>query len=213
MEIQLDINSAVQPIVRESKKIRRLKNTTNTIKQKIDVSMNGFILTIEGYFTYIGNITITEAKDLLQRVKIVIPELEKIKTLLEYVSYYNDNNLQEKAQYCVDVNLKLEKLLLLYLKNNLNANVMIDTITINSRNYVLSTPLNCNLTQEEDYFVVYNELLDIIGTGQSVADAEQSFYEEFDFLYQWLNNSPDKELSKRLIGIKNTINEITKIAA
>lgn len=213
MEIQLDINSAVQPIVRESKKIRRLKNTTHTIKQKIDVGMNGFILTIEGYFNYIGNITVTEAKDLLTRVKIVIPELDKIKTLLEYVSYYNDNNLKEKTQYCVDINLKLENQLLLYLRNNLNENVMIDTITLKSATYNFATPLTCNLTQEEDYFVIHNESLDIIGTGESVLDAEKSFYEEFDHTYRWLNECDNKELSNRLIAIKERINEITKIPA
>ena len=81
---------------------------------------------------------------------------------------------------------------------------------VNNKQYVLNYPLRCLFEKEDNYYVINNEQLDIIGTGMIPEDAEINFNEEFDFLYNRLNTLEDSNLSNRLIRIKGIINNIVK---
>jgi hypothetical protein len=85
-----------------------------------------------------------------------------------------------------------------------------EIININKKQYILNFPLRCLFEKEDDYYVINNEQLDIIGTGLTQDDAEQNFNEEFDYLYNRLNSLQDNQLNKRLLRIKNVLNSFVK---
>lgn len=78
-----------------------------------------------------------------------------------------------------------------------------DIIVSDTRNYMLKYPLRCLFEKEDDYFIIQSEMLGIIGTGLTEDDAENSFAEEFDFIYNRLNTLDDNSLTNhnRLIRI------------
>ena len=81
--------------------------------------------------------------------------------------------------------------------------VCTDIIVSDTRNYMLKYPLRCLFEKEDDYFIIQSEMLGIIGTGLTEDDAENSFAEEFDFIYNRLNTLDDNSLTNhnRLIRI------------
>jgi hypothetical protein len=81
-----------------------------------------------------------------------------------------------------------------------------EIINVNDKQYILNFPLRCLFEKEEDYFVIKNELLDLIGTGETQDDAELNFNEEFDFLYQRLLSLNESEISQRLINVLTVFN-------
>lgn len=85
-----------------------------------------------------------------------------------------------------------------------------EIINVNKKQYILNFPLRCLFEKEDDYYVINNEQLDIIGTGETQDDAEQNFNEEFDYLYNRLNSLKDSQLNKRLLRIKNVLNSFVK---
>ncbi|RIV72544.1 hypothetical protein [Flagellimonas aequoris] len=85
-----------------------------------------------------------------------------------------------------------------------------EIINVNKKQYILNFPLRCLFEKEEDYYVINNEQLDIIGTGETQDDAEKNFNEEFDYLYNRLNSLNDNQLNKRLLRIKNVLNSFVK---
>tara|TARA_R110002074_G_scaffold237498_2_gene409462 strand:+ start:90 stop:1010 length:921 start_codon:yes stop_codon:yes gene_type:complete len=85
-----------------------------------------------------------------------------------------------------------------------------EIINVNRKQYILNFPLRCLFAKEEDYYVINNEQLDIIGTGETQDEAEQNFNEEFDYLYNRLNSLKDNQLNKRLLRIKGVLNSFVK---
>lgn len=85
-----------------------------------------------------------------------------------------------------------------------------EIININKKQYILNFPLRCLFEKEDDYYVINNEQLDIIGTGLTQDDAEHNFNEEFDYLYNRLNSLEDNQLNKRLLRIKHVLNSFVK---
>ena len=83
-----------------------------------------------------------------------------------------------------------------------------DTITFNKRTYNLSFPLRCKLEKEDDYVLIESEMLDIVGTGKTIDDAEKNFSEEFDFVYNRYSELPDTKLSDRIKRIKTILNSL-----
>lgn len=76
--------------------------------------------------------------------------------------------------------------------------------------YELSSPLRCLLEKEDDYHVITCELLDIVGCGQTIDEAEINFSQEFDYIYTRYNTLDDTKLTKRLSAIKTILNIIVK---
>ncbi|WP_020598126.1 hypothetical protein [Spirosoma panaciterrae] len=85
-----------------------------------------------------------------------------------------------------------------------------DQILSHTHTYRLISPLRCLLEKEDDYYVLTCELLDLVGTGLSIEEAQQSFAEEFEFIYKRYNALSDKELTQRLQSIKTILNALIK---
>lgn len=83
-----------------------------------------------------------------------------------------------------------------------------DTIISNNRTYSLNFPLRCKFEKEDDYFLIESEMLDIVGTGKTIDDAEKNFSEEFDFVYKRYNELADNKLSDRIKRIKIILNSL-----
>ncbi|SHN27513.1 hypothetical protein [Chitinophaga sp. CF418] len=78
------------------------------------------------------------------------------------------------------------------------------------RTYLLYSPLSSKLSQEDEYFMIENEMLGIVATGRTEAEAAQDFAQEFDFIYQRYNELSDTEMSERIKRIKVLLNTIVK---
>lgn len=85
-----------------------------------------------------------------------------------------------------------------------------EQIKIKDKIYDLLFPLRCILEKEDSYFVVRNEMLDLVGTGLTETKAKEDFFMEFDFAYIRFNELADEKLSDRLLKIKRILNFIVK---
>ncbi|HUX59553.1 MAG TPA: hypothetical protein VMV77_21450 [Bacteroidales bacterium] len=71
--------------------------------------------------------------------------------------------------------------------------------------YFFKYPLRCLFEKEDNYYIIQSEMLGIIGTGLTEDDAENSFAEEFDFMYHRLNSLEASSLTNHNLLIKNII--------
>ncbi|MCF6405425.1 hypothetical protein L3C95_21145 [Chitinophaga filiformis] len=78
------------------------------------------------------------------------------------------------------------------------------------RTYSLYSPLSSQLSQEDKHFLIENEMLGIVASGRTQAEAEQDFAQEFDFIYQRYNELSDAQMSGRIKRIKTLLNTIVK---
>ncbi len=85
-----------------------------------------------------------------------------------------------------------------------------EAININNKEYLLKFPLRCLFEKEDNYYIIHNEQLDIIGTGLTQDEAEQNFNEEFDYLFNRLNSLEDNQLNKRMLRIKSVLNSFVE---
>lgn len=83
-----------------------------------------------------------------------------------------------------------------------------DVIVTETKNYILKYPLRCLFEKKDDYYVIQSEMLGIIGTGLTEGDAEKSFTEEFDFIYNRLKTLDDDSLTNHNRLIKNILIQI-----
>jgi hypothetical protein len=79
-------------------------------------------------------------------------------------------------------------------------------ISYNDKVYNLNCPLQCSFERVEDFYVIKNVVLDIMGTGDNEEDAENNFAEEFDFIYQRYNQLRDEDTTERIIAIRGFLN-------
>ncbi len=79
----------------------------------------------------------------------------------------------------------------------------------NSLKYELNHPLRCLFFKKDEVYIIQNELLDIMGTGNSQTEAEHNFFKAFDYCYMRYNN-PKITLSRRLVGIRDILRAIVK---
>lgn len=103
-----------------------------------------------------------------------------------------------------------QKIEQVYDKSKTSLSFSPDVININSKQYILKYPLRCSYEQEDSYYVIQYELLDLIGTGPTSDEAEKSFNEEFDFLYTKLSSTPNKKLSRHLQKVKSFFEELVQ---
>jgi hypothetical protein len=88
--------------------------------------------------------------------------------------------------------------------------VALQLIELDNKSYELNFPLRCLLENEEGYYVLTSEMLDIVGTGTTEETALKSLSQEFDFIYQRYNQLSDDQLSDRLKNIKKILNITVK---
>ena len=74
--------------------------------------------------------------------------------------------------------------------------------------YFFKYPLRCLFEKEDNYYIIQSEMLGVIGTGLTEDDAEESFAEEFDFMYNRLNSLDANSLTNHNQLIKNIISQI-----
>jgi len=94
--------------------------------------------------------------------------------------------------------------------SNKQASLAPEVIVSKTHTYTLFGPLRCLLEKEDDYHVMSCEILDLVGTGSTIEEAEQSFAEEFEYIYIRYNALLDDELTKRLQSIKTILNALVK---
>ena len=86
-------------------------------------------------------------------------------------------------------------------------------IDLGNKKYFLNFPLMCHLEHEDGYYTITCEMLDIIGTGLTEAEAEANFNQEFDFIYTRFHELKDEKLSSRLLNIKKILQIAVKSVA
>ena len=85
-----------------------------------------------------------------------------------------------------------------------------DVIVAGTIKYFLKYPLRCLFEKEDNYYIIQSEMLGIIGTGLTEDDVENSFAEEFDFMYKRLNSLNTASLTNHNLLIKNIIAQIVE---
>lgn len=98
----------------------------------------------------------------------------------------------------------------LYKKNVTTLAYSPEVIVYEDKIYNLHFPLRSLFEKEDNFYVIKNELLDIIGTGLTEDDAEKNFAEEFDYIYTRLNELSDEGLTTRVQNIKRILNSFVK---
>jgi predicted RNase H-like HicB family nuclease len=98
----------------------------------------------------------------------------------------------------------------LYITNNKTLSFSPEMIVYLDTIYELNFPLHSSLEREDDYYVIHNEMLDIIGTGKTEEEAEMNFSEEFHYIYKRYNELSDDQLSDKLKRIKILLNHVVK---
>jgi hypothetical protein len=78
-------------------------------------------------------------------------------------------------------------------------------IIANEIKYYLKYPLRCLFEKQDNFFIIQSEMLGIIGTGLTEDDAENSFAEEFDYLYKRLQSLSAESLTNHNQLIKNIL--------
>lgn len=79
-------------------------------------------------------------------------------------------------------------------------------IFVRNKQYIFNYPLRCLFEKDDDTYIIKNELLDIIGTGDTQKKAEENFNEEFDYLYTKLKSLEENQLSNRMKKIFSAFN-------
>ncbi len=103
-----------------------------------------------------------------------------------------------------------QKVLDTYSKEKFSLEYAPQEITSRGTKYILKYPLRCLFEKEDNYYVIHSEFLGIIGTGLTENDAEESFSEEFDYLYNKLNSLDENKLTRHNQLIKNNLNHFVE---
>ena len=91
-----------------------------------------------------------------------------------------------------------------------NADYSTDTIVGGETVYELNYKIHCTLDTVDGIIQIENDMLGIFGQGVSLDEAEKSFGEEFDYIYNRYNELPDKKLTKDVLAIKKLLNLFVK---
>ncbi|MBU2912714.1 hypothetical protein [Reichenbachiella agariperforans] len=83
-----------------------------------------------------------------------------------------------------------------------------NTVEFNGTKYELRFPISCELTHEDEAYVLDNKGLGILSFGKTIDEVQKAFFEEFDYIYSRYNSLPDSDLSSEVIAIKNYLNLI-----
>lgn len=136
------------------------------------------------------------------------------KNLLVVIKEEPKEKTAEKAFATVKItstgNKERRKIQKVYKTANNSLSYSPKVMNINGKQYIFNYPLRCLFQEEEDFFVINNEQLGIIGTGMTQTEAEQNFNEEFDFLYTRLNSLSNDKIGKSLLNSKTIINLVVK---
>lgn len=85
-----------------------------------------------------------------------------------------------------------------------------EIIVCGTNKYILKYPLRCLFAKEDNYYIIQSEMLGIIGTGLTEDEAENSFAEEFEYIYHRLISLDSKSLTSYNLLIKSIITQIVE---
>jgi len=112
-----------------------------------------------------------------------------------------------KMKYYKTIKGKVKrKIVDVYTGKNISLEYAPEVIVAPECSYVLKSPLRCLFEKENNYYLIQNELLNIIGTGNTEEEAVIDFAEEFDHMYKLLNEMNDNSLTERNKQIKSFYN-------
>lgn len=188
------------PVIRNPlvEKLFKLTNSFGNSPARI-VELNGLDTPPKSLYT-IRKISTGRKKRLITPILETTPEAEvKEEILISKVLRTTTGNKKPK-----------DKTLETYSDQTVTLSYAPDQLEIGNKKYILNFPLRCLLEKEDDFFIVKSEMLDLIGTGESEGEAQESFAQEFDFIYQRYNELDDTRLTPRLIRIKTFLNLIVK---
>ncbi len=97
-----------------------------------------------------------------------------------------------------------------YSKSKFSLEYAPEIIIAGESKYILKYPLRCLFEKEDGFFIIQSEMLCIIGTGLTEEEAEKTFAEEFDFVYQRFNSLDNKSLTNHNQLIKDILNQIVE---
>ena len=83
-----------------------------------------------------------------------------------------------------------------------------DKISYADNSYVLKFPIYCEMIHDEDIYFLENSELGIYVSGESLEEAQQAFFEEFDYIFQRYNELSDEQLTDDVLSIKSFLNLI-----
>lgn len=78
-------------------------------------------------------------------------------------------------------------------------------IKYEDRVFKLHTPLHCKVDIEDGYYVIQNDQLGIVGTGDTFEGAIESFSEEFDFIVNHYRKLDENQMSPRIKRAKDIL--------
>jgi hypothetical protein len=94
----------------------------------------------------------------------------------------------------------------LYIQKEATLSLKFDSIEIGNKLYVLNSELLVSLKEGKKSYTIESPMLDIYAFGNSLEEAENDLFEQFDFTYQRLNEFSDDKLSNHLLSAKKYIN-------
>lgn len=103
-----------------------------------------------------------------------------------------------------------KKIMNLYNQDKFSIEYAPSIIVCGTKKYILKHPLRCLFEKDADSFVIHSEMLDIIACGYTEDEAEETFGEEFEYIYQLLNRLQDSQLTKHNQLIKIIINNLVE---
>ena len=83
-----------------------------------------------------------------------------------------------------------------------------EKIIWDGREYKLKNKLFAEYSRDSENHLLENNDLGIFVHGESLLEAEQLFYEEFDFIYQRYNSLKEEELTADVLFIRNYLNKL-----
>jgi len=146
-------------------------------------------------------------------------KIQKFKThvknkLIEKPSKVTEEKIEENTVGSIKIvreggKVVRKKVVEIYDDGNTTLSYSTEKINYAGRVYELNQPLRCLFLKEENYYIIQNEMLDLIGTGNTQEAAEQNFFRAFDYSYMHFNN-PAIKLSRRLVAVRDILRVIIK---
>lgn len=179
---------------------------------------------IENLYSFVNDfgtapVNFVEYDDISQKIKPIY-KINRFKPALKKVLISELIEVTETDTECGEVvgQIKVTKskgktrrrILKTYSGNKFSLEYAPNIIMAEAVKYVLKYPLRCLFAKEENYFIIQSEMLGVIGTGLTEDEAESSFAEEFDFLYNRLNSLEASSLTNHNKLIKNIITQIVE---
>jgi hypothetical protein len=135
-----------------------------------------------------------------QSYSVLVPEPEKMKMIEEEVK-------TSLAMVEIKGQKTRPKVLELFEKIK-NPIFSFNRIVFGEKDYELRFPIYCELIHEENGYVLQNNELGIYVLGENIEEAQKSFFEEFDYIYERYNELSEEQLTADVLSIKKFLNLI-----